>query len=238
MAFNPSNFTSRFTPARSDLFRVTISPPNNPGLSNFLNSMDLMRFTAETAEMPGKNLLSFDHKHYGPINKIPYGVSFVDTTIGFVVNEDLREIEFFNQWQDFISGNSRTHQNFNSKSFEMTYHDDITCNVLMETFSTTGVPTRKQQLVDAYPIIVSPIALGWNASNRMSLNVTFTYRLFRDLLVDLKTPKSDDDLEVGEAEAGDFVNGVQQNDTAQSAFEQSNAWADKYMKNKGAVNPE
>ena len=240
MAFDPRKFASKFTPARTDLFRVTISPPNNPGLSNFLNSMELMRFTAESAEMPGKNLLSFDHKHYGPINKIPYGVSYVDTTIGFAVNEDQREVEFFNQWHDYIAGNSRNHQNFNSKSFEMTYHNDITCNVLIETFSTSGEHTRKQQLIDAYPIIVSPISLGWNQTGRMTLNVTFTYRLYKDLLVDLKTPKPsiDDDLEVGEAEAGDFVNGVQQNDTAQSAFEQSNAWADKYMTSKGAVNPD
>jgi hypothetical protein len=49
-------------------------------------------YRAESCTLPGRNLMTVDHKftNYGPVNKVPYASSYLDSTVTFIMSEYLR----------------------------------------------------------------------------------------------------------------------------------------------------
>lgn len=192
MAFNPSAIKSAdYQPARTNLFDVLVTPP--PQLQSALGNVadkSFLQFRVENIEFPGKNMLTADHKYYGPVNKIAYGASYVDLTMSVLVSEDYSEVEYFNLWQDLIAGEHRRTNRVDTSIYEPSYFDEYKSNVLIRSYAIrqkdqgnpTPVINRAVILQDTFPILQSPISLSWASQEVVKINVTFTYRYWKDII--------------------------------------------------------
>ena len=85
--------------AHEPLFSVMVTPPTNLGLAGDGTLSDL-RFRAESAEFPTRNMATSELRYYGPIQKIVHTPMYNDININFIVSEDFAERLLFQTWQD------------------------------------------------------------------------------------------------------------------------------------------
>ena len=187
MTFNVNNLLSSINKsgvAKSSHFEVQITGVGNTGDEEQLMSR------ADTAELPGRSLMTAEHKftNYGPMNKVPYGGQiYTDSTISFLLSEDMREKEYFEYWQNrivntgaFEVGSSQkdfygyVQSNFNTK-----YFDEYLGTIVIRQYGSSGELRSIHTLNEAYPLIINPIAMSWGSDELAKLNVTFTYRNYK-----------------------------------------------------------
>ena len=133
-----------------------------------------LTFLCEQAELPGKTILTVEDKLYGPVRKIGYGQMFIDTTMTFICTaEGWKEKAFFNSWQNSI---------VDPKLFDASYYEDYTRNLELRTFTETNNPSYGIEFIEAFPLNVGAINLGWSQNNEYArLSVTFAYRRWEEL---------------------------------------------------------
>ena len=68
----------------------------NPTISRYLS------LQCESAELPGKNLVTEDVKIYGPTFKIPYQTQYNEITLTFICTNDFYERKLFERWLEAI----------------------------------------------------------------------------------------------------------------------------------------
>lgn len=142
-------------------------------------------YRAEAAEIPGRTMMTVDHrfKNYGPSNKIPYGTIYGDVTITFLMSEDLREKEYFEIWQDNIMNTGTFIEEFDRHSggvpYNNRYFDDYTGTVVIRQYGEAGQLRSIHTLLEAYPIIVTPMNVSWQGDEILKLPVTFAYKHYK-----------------------------------------------------------
>lgn len=150
--FNLTEFASEMGKtgfARPAYFMVVIIPPTKIGMQGISASLPLR---IESAELPGRSMLSTDQTYYGPMRKIPYRFNATPITLSVILSEDYREREFFQRWQDLILGGSRLSGTNPDSMFDVGYYDDYTkgATVELHAFATSpafqGAPTPSTSL--------------------------------------------------------------------------------------------
>ncbi len=128
----------------------------------------------EQAELPGKTILTVEDKLYGPVRKIGYGQMFIDTTMTFICTADgWEEKEFFDNWQNDI---------VDPDLYDANYYENYITNIQLKTFTEGNVPSYKISFMEAYPLNVGAINLGWGQNNEYArLSVTFAYRRWKQI---------------------------------------------------------
>jgi hypothetical protein len=161
-------------PAPVNRFHVYIDGGPDINFRNVKNELYLM---CESAELPGKNLMTYEDKLYGPVRKIPYAMSFTETTMTFLcTNGGLREKRFFDEWQNLI---------VNNESSDVSYYDDYKANIKLQLFDEFNNLNFEVIFLEAYPLTVSPITLTQNPSTDYAkITVSFSYRRWTE---DIKT---------------------------------------------------
>lgn len=148
------------------------------GASNSANPT-MTRYLAlqcESAELPGKNLVTDDVKIYGPTFKVPYQTLYAETTLTFICTNDFYERKLFERWMEAImptdTNNLRFPKGENSKYMtEITvkqYNDDVT--------QIFGV-----KLIDAFPTSIAAQQLSWGDDNFHRLSIQFAYQRYEAL---------------------------------------------------------
>jgi hypothetical protein len=153
---------------------------SNPTISRYLS------LQCESAELPGKNLVTEDVKIYGPVFKVPYQVQYAETTLTFICTNDFYERKLFERWLEAImptdTNNLRYPKGENTKYMtEITvkqYNDDVT--------QIFGV-----KMIDAFPISIAAQQLSWGDDNFHRLSVQFAYQKY--------VPLVDSTVDVGES---------------------------------------
>lgn len=142
----------------------------NPTMTRYL------ALQCESAELPGKNLVTDDVKIYGPVFKVPYQTQYAETTLTFVCTNDFYERKLFERWMEAImptdTNNLRFPKGENSKYMtEITvkqYNDDVT--------QIFGV-----KLIDAFPISIAAQQLSWGDDSFHRLSIQFAYQRYEAL---------------------------------------------------------
>jgi len=192
---NISDFKSQMTtPAMTTQFDVVINLPQAVRsyiLENFEDGIDVdraiegLRFKIEAAELPGRSIATSDHKFYGPINKIPYSSTYIDTTFTVINSLDYAETRVFQLWQDYIVGQHRVN-NFHPEAganFNMNYFREYTNGtVIINAYDMSTKKMKSVSLIDAYPLTISPIQMNWGGDNISKSQITMTYRYTKDLV--------------------------------------------------------
>jgi hypothetical protein len=161
-------------PAPTNRFHVYIEGGPTMSLRDVKRELHLL---CESAELPGKNLMTYEDKLYGPIRKIPYAMSFTETTMTFLcTNKGLREKRFFDEWQNII---------VNNETSDVSYYDIYTGKIILKLYDEYNSLNYEAIFLEAYPLTVSPITLTHNPnSDYAKITVSFSYRRWTE---DIKT---------------------------------------------------
>ena len=163
----PNNIVSSVT----DIFSAPQDPATrttNASLSRYL------ALQCETAELPGRTLLTQDVKVYGPTFKVPYQSQYNDINLGFICTNDFYERKLFDRWIEAIHPSDT-----NNMRFPKGNGTRYMCNITIIQYDDFIKKIYSVQLVDAFPIGVAAQPLNWSEDNFHRLSVQFAYQRYK-----------------------------------------------------------
>jgi len=163
----PNNIVSSVT----DIFSAPQDPASrttNASLSRYL------ALQCETAELPGRTLLTQDVKIYGPTFKVPYQSQYNDINLGFICTNDFYERKLFDRWIEAIHPSDTNNMRF-PKGNSTRYM----CNITIIQYDDFIKKIYSVELVDAFPIGVAAQPLNWSEDNFHRLSVQFAYQRYK-----------------------------------------------------------
>lgn len=163
----PNNIVSSVT----DIFSAPQDPATrttNASLSRYL------ALQCETAELPGRTLLTQDVKIYGPTFKVPYQSQYNDINLGFICTNDFYERKLFDRWIEAIHPSDT-----NNMRFPKGNGTRYMCNITIIQYDDFIKKIYSVQLVDAFPIGVAAQPLNWSEDNFHRLSVQFAYQRYK-----------------------------------------------------------
>ena len=152
--------------ARPNLFEVVFSTRGNKLISSGLNKR--LSFSCFQASIPSMSTLTTD-KDEG-YRSIAYQKAYEDVTLSFYVQEDMKEIKFFQDWMQMmiIPENNR-----------VGFYDDYTSTVEIKNLDRNeNKPILTTILHDAYPKTLSAIDLNYDSADIMRVSIVMTYRYY------------------------------------------------------------
>lgn len=167
MAFNINDFRSNVANkgglSKSSLFEVVLTLPT--GIEGNLSELSLQ---CESAELPGKTIITADSKIYGPTRKIPYQTQFSDTNLTFLCTNKFTERQIFENWINRITSPSTSNFRYPKDSGYMQ-------TVYVKQFDDSGKLIAECTLLDAFPIGISSQPVNWVDETFHRLTVQFTF---------------------------------------------------------------
>jgi len=129
--------------------------------------------SCETCTMPGRNISTQDIKIHGPINELPYEVSFAgDMDVTFKLSKDFKERVVFEQWQNEFIVSPSTH-NFG-------YLDNYKSEIEITQLDESDNPIHRIILEDAWPKTIGPIEYGDERGAEINKQrIGFSFRKWR-----------------------------------------------------------
>ena len=163
----PNNIVSSVT----DIFSAPQDPATrttNASLSRYL------ALQCETAELPGRTLLTQDVKIYGPTFKVPYQSQYNDINLGFICTNDFYERKLFDRWIEAIHPSDT-----NNLRFPKGNGTRYMCNITIIQYDDFIKKIYSVQLIDAFPIDIASQPLSWSEENFHRLSVRFAYQRYK-----------------------------------------------------------
>ena len=165
--------------AKGNRYNVTIVPP--AFMSSGSAILSKLTYLCEAVSLPTKGIASNPQKIYGPPSEIPYGETFTEAALSFILDDAFTIKEFFDKWQTAII-NPETG---NVANYWTNFVGAIKISRLSNdaTSFTDAAKTYNIELREAYPSAVGEIALGHTqGSEILRLSVTFKYRKWMSLV--------------------------------------------------------
>ena len=144
------------------------SKTSNASISRYL------ALQCETAELPGKTLLTQDAKIYGPTFKVPYQTQYSDITLGFLCTNDFYERKLFERWMEAIMPTDT-----NNLRYPKDQATRYLTNIKIIQYDDFIKEIYAVELIDAFPIGVAAQQLSWADDNFHRLSVQFAYQKYR-----------------------------------------------------------
>jgi len=147
------------------------------GQSPVGSNATLSRYLAlqcETAELPGRTLMTHEAKVYGPTYKVPYQSQYNEMTLTFLCTNEFWERKLFDRWIEAIMP---------SDTNNMRYAKDEATRYMTPIKVIQYDDFIKQiyavELIDAFPIGVSAQPLSWSEDGFHRLSVQFAYQRYK-----------------------------------------------------------
>jgi hypothetical protein len=148
----------------------TQSRSDNPSMSRYL------ALQCDSAELPGKNLLTADAKVYGPTFKVPYQTQYADTSLTFLCTNEFYERKLFEKWTESIMPTDT-----NNLRFPKGRNSSYLTNIKIIQYDEFIQQIFAVELLDAFPIGFANQPLAWGEDGFHRLNVQFAYQKYRVL---------------------------------------------------------
>lgn len=175
MAFNINNFKGQALPyggARPTLFEVVVGNPLNLGETLDQASLTQFRFVCRAASVPPSALGTIEVPYFGRKIKLAGDRVFASWQVTVMNDEDYSIRSMLEKWSNALN---TIETNIRRPVGELNYKSDI----LVRQFGKNGAgnaPIRVYRLVGAFPTVISPIDLDWNATDQIeNFSVTFEY---------------------------------------------------------------
>lgn len=187
MAFNITEFRSsfgNFEPASPSTYEVSILRPPIINANGFLdgviitdNTEDNLRFRCMACSLPGKILNATERYTYGTPRKIVTNAVYTDVMMTFIISDDMKEKNYFSVWHNLIIDN----REFGDiQSHDAEYYENYVGDVSITHYAKNGDTKYIVNLIEAYPIAIEEIPLGWEQNNEFTrMNVTMAYRTWQ-----------------------------------------------------------
>lgn len=127
-----------------------------------------LSYLCESAEFPGRGLMTTDLRYYGPNFKAPFQSTYEDLNLTFICRDEFLEREYFDDWMEMINP---------SFSYDFSYPDTYTTRI--DLFQISDLENKAKYMFSfdkAFPILINPQPVTWADDNFHRLTVTFTYR--------------------------------------------------------------
>jgi len=128
----------------------------------------------ESAELPGRTLMTHEAKVYGPTYKVPYQSQYNEMTLTFLCTNEFWERKLFDRWIEAIMP---------SDTNNMRYAKDEATRYMTPIKVIQYDDFIKQiyaiELIDAFPIGVSAQPLSWSEDGFHRLSVQFAYQRYK-----------------------------------------------------------
>ena len=138
-----------------------------------------LQYLCESVSLPTKGIASNPVKIYGPPSEIPYGETFTEAALSFILDDAFTVKRFFDKWQENI---------INVETGNVNYWNNFVATINITRLSndatsfTDASNLYKIELREAYPSAVGEIALGHTQGGEiLRLSVTFKYRKWMTL---------------------------------------------------------
>lgn len=167
MAGTINDFRSSFKTdlARPSRFDVQFNIPLV--LAPYVTNARQLTYRCENADLPGRTLETTERKFgSAPRQKFPYYTMYNESTMSFIVSDDMSEKIMFEGWIESI--NPTSNYNFNYKA---SYVSDI----IITQYDVSNKPSYQVTLIDAFPIAVNQLDLDWSSDGHHKLTVVFAY---------------------------------------------------------------
>jgi hypothetical protein len=202
MAFSPDNFwhnaSKKLGFAKTSRFSVTIPIPQI--LTDYDNETTRsLQLQCETAELPGKNLVTQDVKIYGPTYKMATHKQYAnEISLSFLCTNTGNERTFFDDWINYINPSLTNNMRYPGgvDGYVNSYLTNITITQFTETFKTFDYDSWENYsrqinqatagigvvntvvLIDSFPIGYAAQQLNWADDGFQRLTVQFAYNGF------------------------------------------------------------
>lgn len=164
----PNTLVAEITQA----FRGVSSDPQS--LSDNATLSRYLALQCESAELPGKTLLTSDVKVYGPTYKVPYQMQYNDMTLNFICTNEFYERKLFEKWLESIMPSDTNNLRYpkGEKSRYLT-------NIKIVQYDEFIRQIYAVELIDAFPTGISPAPLAWSDDGFHRLGVQFAYQRYK-----------------------------------------------------------
>ena len=186
MSFNPNEFLSHINLnnglSKPSKFQVQINIPLplvktvDVGTANFYELSRSLSLQCETAELPGKNLITDDVKIYGPTFKIPYQTQYNDISLTFLCTGNFYERSLFDAWINMIMPTDTNNLRFPKGSgIDSTGADGYLTEIIIKQYDDIENEIYNVKLIDAFPTGIQAQSLSWSDDGFHRLTVVFSY---------------------------------------------------------------
>ena len=172
MSGSINDFKSSFKTdiARPNRFDVTIPIPLS--LITYVSDGRNLSFRCDTAQLPGRSFETTERKlGSAPTEKFPYHTNYQESTLTFILSDDMNEKLFFDAWLELMNPTS----NFNFQ-YKSNYSTDISIN----QYDVSGQLTYSVVLQEAFPIDMNQLDMDWSADGHHKLAVVFCYKQWKN----------------------------------------------------------
>ena len=163
--------------AKGNRYNVNIIPPQF--MSSDSATLSKFQYLCEAISLPTKGIASNAQKIYGPPREIPYGETFTEAALSFILDDAFTVKRFFDKWQENI---------IDTESSNVHYWNNFVATINITRLSNDATSFAdatdkyKIELREAYPSAVGEIALGHTQGGEiLRLSVTFKYRKWMTL---------------------------------------------------------
>ncbi len=144
------------------------SRTSNPAMSRYL------ALQCESAELPGKTLLTYDARVYGPGFKVPYLTQYDEITLTFLCTNEFYERKLFERWIEAINPSDTNNLRYPKGSstrymtnIKVVQYDDF----IKKIFAI--------EMIDAFPVGIAAQPVSWQDDNFHRLSVRFAYQRYK-----------------------------------------------------------
>ena len=169
----PNSIVADITQAVRDAFSNNSDPQSrsdNPSMSRYL------ALQCESAELPGKSIITADAKIYGPGFKVPYQTQYSETNLTFLCTNEFFERKLFDKWLESIMPTDT-----NNLRFPKGRNSRYLTNIKVVQYDEFIRQIYAVELMDAFPISISAQPVSWGEEGFHRLTVQFAYQKYRTL---------------------------------------------------------
>lgn len=172
MSSNINNFISSFKTDAARPSRFDVSIPIPISMIPFLGTSKNLTYRCESAELPSRTFSTAEQKFgSSPVEKYPYFSNYNDTSMTFIVSDDMSEKIFFEYWMDYINPTYK---------YDFRYKSDYTTTMKVNQYDVNGDLSYSINLIDAFPVSVNQLDLDWSHDGYHKLVVTFAYSYWQN----------------------------------------------------------
>jgi hypothetical protein len=175
--FVPNNIIENLLNLPNAIFgTVTETIGSLLGNASLGSNATLSRYLAlqcESAELPGRTLMTQEAKVYGPSFKVPYQSQYNEITLTFLSTNEFWERKLFDRWIEAIHPSDTNNMRYAKgpqtymTPIKIIQYDDF----IKQIYAV--------ELIDAFPIGVSAQQLSWSEDSFHRVSVQFAYQRYK-----------------------------------------------------------
>jgi len=181
--FVPNNIIENLLNLPNAIFgTVTEAIGSVTGQAPIGSNATLSRYLAlqcETAELPGRTLMTHEAKVYGPTYKIPYQSNYNEMTLTFLCTNEFWERKLFDRWIEAINPSDTNNFRFPKGDNNGFNHGGYMTPIKVIQYDDFIKQIYAVELIDAFPIGLSAQQLSWSDDNFHRLSVQFAYQKYK-----------------------------------------------------------